>query len=54
MARSIEVAMELLKAAYNGNVAEARRLVATGVDVNAEDEDGRPLHLQHSMGTWRL
>jgi ankyrin repeat protein len=48
---TIKVAMELLKAAYNGNVAEARRLVVQGADVNAKDGVGwRPLHYAAQEG----
>jgi ankyrin repeat protein len=42
---------ELLDAAFNGDVAEVQWLVAEGVDVNVEDEDGwRPLHLAAFSG----
>jgi uncharacterized protein YjhX (UPF0386 family) len=41
----IEVMEELFDAAFDGDVAEVQWLVAEGVDVNVEDEDGwRPLH----------
>ena len=47
----IEVMEELFDAAFDGDVAEVQWLVAEGVDVNVEDEDGwRPLHAAAQEG----
>ena len=50
-----DMAMNLHDAAADGDVAEARRLVAAGADV--EEQRGqygrRPLHRRHRTGRWR-
>jgi hypothetical protein len=49
--RGVEVVMELIAAAFSGDVAEVRRLAALRVDVNVEGPGGaRPLHYAAQNG----
>ncbi|TMW69721.1 hypothetical protein Poli38472_001877 [Pythium oligandrum] len=51
MGSSANAEEELRKAATNGDVADVKRVLETGVDVNAFDEDGMTaLHLASSAG----